>query len=430
MQRRSHDVLIIGAGMVGATAACLLARTGLSVALIEAREPPAFRADAEVGLRVSAISPGSQAILAEAGAWRLIAQNRHCPYRRMRVEDRNARAVLEFNSGEFGLERLGTIVENELLHWALWQCLQSLAGVELLCPAQIEAFDLDSDQPGVCLAGGREVRARLLVASDGADSAVRRALGIDLRYWSYGQQGIVAVVRTAIANSGLAWQRFVRGGTLAFLPLADGASSIVWSCPDVEARRLLGLDDQLFCTELEAAAGAGTDSSSRMSAVFGSVLGCGPRGSFPLFMQLTDTSAVRRAVLIGDAAHVIHPLAGQGANLGLADAAALAETLIGARRAGDEVGNEKALQQFARWRRSEAELMAQGIDGIRSLFMPDALGPIRRLGLGLVSGSWMLKDAFVRRAAGRHGNAPALARGVCLTELMLEKEEKSPSRVT
>lgn len=416
MAERIHDVVIIGAGMVGAATACLLARAGFSVAVVEAREPEAFQPDQPVGLRVSALSPGSEAVLAEAGAWRRISQQRHCAYRRMRVEDRGTRAVLEFNAGEFGLERLGTIVENDLVQWSLWQCLQTLGGVEVLCPAQVSSYDLDS--PVVQLQDGRVIRAALLVGADGANSAVRSALGIAQQIWHYGQQGIVAVVKTERANSGLAWQRFLPGGPLAFLPLADGTSSIVWSQPEPEVQRLLGLDEAAFCAELNAALVTTGVGEAESTQPFGAVLGCGPKAAFPLFMQLSDTYAGRHAVLVGDAAHVVHPLAGQGVNLGLLDAAALVETLLNARQAGEDIASDRVLQRYARWRRSEAELMARGIHGIRSLFTPDLLAPIRRLGLGLVSRSWTLKEAFIRRAAGRNRNAPALARGVSLAELM------------
>ena len=409
MPDRGFDVVVIGAGMVGAAAACLLARAGFSVAVIETAEPAAFRPDSPTGLRVSALSPGSQAVLAEAGVWRQISQQRHCTYRRMRVEDRKHEAVLEFNAGEFGLERLGTIVENDLVQWSLWQGMKNFGAIDLLCPAQVSEFDFD--RPAVRLQGGREIRANLLVGADGADSLVRSAMGIAHQYWEYGQLGIVSVVKTARANPGLAWQRFLPGGPLAFLPLADGSSSIVWSVPEAEGRRLLELADAEFCAELQAA-------MHSPELPFGEVAGCGPRAAFPLRMQLSDTYAAQHAVLIGDAAHVVHPLAGQGVNLGLSDAAALLETLLSARKAGEDMANDRVLQRYARWRRSEAELMARGVHGIRSLFMPETLAPLRRMGLGLVSRSWMLKEAFIRRAVGRNRNAPALTRGVALTELM------------
>ncbi|MGH8034373.1 MAG: FAD-dependent monooxygenase, partial [Lysobacterales bacterium] len=255
-----------------------------------------------------------------------------------------------------------------------------------------------------------QIRAKLLVGADGADSLVRRELGIGQKIWEYGQRAIVAVVETSRANPGVAWQRFFPGGPLAFLPLVGGSSSIVWSLPDVEARRVLDLTDEEFRAELAAALNE--------TAPFGQVMSCGPRAAFPLRMQLSHSYAARHAVLVGDAAHVVHPLAGQGVNLGFSDAAALLETLLKARTAGEDIAGDAVLQSYARWRRSEAELMAQGVHGIRSLFTPDFLGPLRRLGLGLVSRSWMLKESFIRRAVGRNRDAPALTRGLGLADLL------------
>ncbi len=420
--RQTFDVLIVGAGMVGATTACLLARAGFSVAVLEARQPAAFQADSAVGLRVSALSPGSERVLAEAGAWRNIRQSRHCAYRRMQIEDRNGSAALEINAAEFGLERLGTVVENELVQWSLWQCLQSLGGLGLFCPATIDSIDVSTAQPRVRLHNGQELLGRILVGADGAESAVRAASGIGQQHWDYGQQGVVAVVRTAIPNPGLAWQRFLPGGPLAFLPLADGASSIVWSQPDASAAGLLKLSAEAFSAELNAVLTRGSAQGIAHVWPLGSVVDCEPRAAFPLTMQLSDHYSAGSAVLIGDAAHTVHPLAGQGVNLGLLDAAALLETLVKARQAGEDFANAKVLEQvlsrYARWRRSETMLMAHGIHGIRSLFMPEFLTPLRHLGLGLVSRSWSLKEVFVRRAAGLNRDAPAVARGVSLAEML------------
>jgi 2-octaprenylphenol hydroxylase len=409
---RQFDALIVGAGMVGAAAACLLARAGFSVAILETREPQAFDSTAAVGLRVSAFSPGAQSILSECGAWRQIEQQRHRPYRRMRVEDRDESVVITFNAPEFGLDRLGTIIENQLVQSSLWQTLQAIGGVEIICPDQLEALEYNSDEPVARLSSGRSIQCRLLVGADGANSNVRKILGIEQDHWEYGQQGIVSVVETDKPNPGIAWQRFSEGGPLAFLPLQDGTSSIVWSRPAAEAQRLLELDDATFCAELgQAAAGE--------SGVWpGAMRICGPRAAFPLTMRLSSCYAASRAVLIGDAAHVVHPLAGQGVNLGLLDAAGLTEALLEARARKADIFGEKTLQKFARWRRSEAEVMARGIHAIRGLFMPEILTPLRRLGLGLVSRSWTAKEAFIKRAAGRNNNAPALARGVELTDML------------
>lgn len=415
---QSFDVIVVGAGMVGAAAAALLARAGFSVAVIEHREPRAFDGAREVGLRVSAFSPGAAAVLREAGAWRQVERQRHCPYRRMVVEDRDESTELVFDAPEFGLERLGTIVENDLVQWALWQSLLSAGGVEIFCPDEVAELDYVEGSPRVRMRSGEYLAARLLVGADGANSRIRHLLGIAQDHWDYGQQGIVGVVRTAAPNPGVAWQRFLDGGPLAFLPLQDGASSIVWSCPAAAAARLLQLDDEAFAAELESAAAGGPGHWP------GRVTACGPRAAFALTMRLSERYSARGAVLVGDAAHVVHPLAGQGVNIGLLDAAALVEVLLDARQGGADFSDEQVLRKFDRWRRSEAEVMARGIHGLRGLFLPEGLGPLRRFGLGLVARSWSAREAFINRATGRNANAPALARGTTLTQL-LQRERRA-----
>jgi len=409
---RIFDMVVAGAGMVGAATAALLARAGFSVAIIERREPRPFDPAAPVGLRVSAISPGCSDVLREAGAWRQIERQRHCAYRRMLVEDRDETTVLAFDAPEFGLERLGTIVENDLVQWTLWQSLLATGGVEIVCPAVVAGVEHKPGQWVIRLQEGEPLQGRLLVAADGADSPVRHRLGIRQDHWEYGQQGVVGVVHTATPNPGLAWQRFMEGGPLAFLPLQDGTSSIVWSRPAAEAERLLELEEEAFLAELQQAAGGGEGHWPDR------VTSCGPRAAFPLTMRLSERYTAPRAVLVGDAAHVVHPLAGQGVNLGLLDAAGLVEVLVEARASGHDWAEEKTLLKFGRWRRSEAEIMARGIHNLRGLFMPEELGLLRRLGMRLVSRSWTAQEAFIRRATGRHSNAPALARGTALTELL------------
>lgn len=406
------DVAIVGGGMVGATTACLLLREGFSVALIEAREAPKFDASRDVGLRVSAISPGAQSILEHTGAWRLVAQRRHCPYRRMHVDETGdgQGAALEFAAAEFGMERLGTIVENDSVAAALWQVLEArqTAGdkLEIINGARVGALETSAENARLMLDSGNSVTASLVVGADGPRSPVRRMAGIEQKTWTYNQKGIVAVVRAEQPNPGMAWQRFMEGGPLAFLPLADGSSSIVWTRPNLEAERLLTLDDGEFGDELAAASGQW----------LGAIEHCGPRAAFDLTMRLSERYAARRTALLGDAAHVVHPLAGQGVNIGFLDAAALAELLGESRRENrdwaDEARLERLLERYQRWRRSDAEVMARGIHGIRALFAPTALAPLRRLGMRLVGKSWPAREAFVRRAAGLHDDAPALAKSL------------------
>jgi 2-octaprenylphenol hydroxylase len=407
-----YDIVVVGAGMVGAAAASLLARSGFSVAVVDHHEPSPFDAAQAVGLRVSAFSPGSADILAEAGAWRQVQRQRHCHYRRMVVEDREETAVLEFDAVEFGLDQLGTIVENELIQWSLWQSLLAMGGVEIYCPDQVSGLEYRDEGLVIELESGTNICCSLLVAADGANSGIRKRLGIRQDHWEYGQQGLVTVVQTSTPNSGIAWQRFLEGGPLAFLPLEDGSSSIVWSLPEAEAVRLLELDEDAFLAELDHAVSGGENHWPDQ------LISCGPRAAFPLTMRLSERYTASRTVLIGDAAHVVHPLAGQGVNLGLLDAAGLVEVLVEARTRQLDFAGEKTLEKFGRWRRSETEVMARGMHGIKGLFIPEELGPLRRIGIGLISGSWTAKEAFIKRATGRNRNAPALARGTSLTELL------------
>jgi len=408
MTKPEYDVAIIGAGMVGATLASLLSRSGFSVALVEAVEPEVFDATAEVGLRVSAISPGSAAVLEQAGAWKLISAGRVRPYRRMQVEDGVELDPLLFDAPIFNLERLGTIVENALLQSSIWQVVCAGGLVDVHCPDYLESIEFQGGQNRVLLNSGKVINASLVVGADGAASRVRKTLGVRQEHYCYNQQAIVAVVGKHKPNPGVAWQRFMSGGPLAFLPLVDGRSSIVWTRPTEEAQRLLALEANDFAGDLETAS----------SGWLGSVESVGPRAAFPLSMRLSECYASKRTVLIGDAAHVVHPLAGQGVNLGFADAAALTESLVAVRLMGGDIGAVPVLSRFGRWRRSESEAMAFGMHGLRSLFAIESLSPLRRAGLALVKRSWMIRDMFLQRAAGVGKNAPKLARGMTLRDLM------------
>jgi len=407
MNHSSYDVAIIGAGMVGATLASLLSRSGFSVALVEAVEPLPFDAEADVGLRVSAVSPGSASILEQAGAWKWLNTQRIRPYRRMQVEDGVEMDPLIFDAPVFNMERLGTIVENALLQWSLWKVVNSGGLVDINCPDQLDGIEISQHQNRVLLKSGKVINAKLVVGADGAASRVRKAMGIRQDYYAYNQHGLVAVVGKQKVNPGVAWQRFLPGGPLAFLPLADGRSSIVWTCPSLEAERLLALDTDEFISELDMAS----------SGWLGNVESCGPRAAFPLSMRLSENYASQGVVLIGDAAHVVHPLAGQGVNLGLADAAGLVEILTRGRSKGGDKSLACVLQSYDRWRRSESEAMAFGMHALRSLFGIEAMSPLRRVGLAMVKRSWTIKDIFLQRAAGVAKNAPKLATGTKLQDL-------------
>jgi len=272
----------------------------------------------------------------------------------------------------------------------------------------LQSITATGEHNRVALQSGKTIDASLVVGADGAASGVRKVMDIRQQIYSYNQHGLVAVVAKQQPNPGVAWQRFLPGGPLAFLPLADGRSSIVWTRPSLEAQQSLALDDAAFVSELDKAS----------NGWLGDVVSCGPRAAFPLNMRLSECYATRRVLLVGDAAHVVHPLAGQGVNLGLSDVAALAEKLISVRRDGGDIGSVSVLSAYDRHRRSESETMAYGMHAIRSLFGIEVLSPVRRAGLAVVKRSRILQDQFLQRAAGLGSNAPALAKGSTLNDLM------------
>ncbi|RPE75494.1 FAD-dependent oxidoreductase [Vulcaniibacterium tengchongense] len=394
-RRGTLDVVVSGAGVVGAAAALALARDGFEVALVEPREPPPWRADAP-DLRVYAFAPDNAALLDELGVWRAVRTARAQPYRAMRVWDAAGGGALVFDADAFGRRELGWIVEHALLVDRLWAALPA-AGVRLHCPERVAGLEQDEDGVALRLDGGGTLRARLALAADGAESPLRESAGIASARHDYGQRGLVAYVHHAAPHAATCRQRFLPGGPLAFLPFAGDAaglggdghvSSIVWTLPEAEAQRLLQSEDAAFLGELERAAGG----------CLGAMRGVSARAAFPLRRQLAREAATGRVAVIGDAAHVVHPLAGQGVNLGLRDVAALRRALA---RAGDP-GASSRLARWARARRSENAVAAYAFDGLNRLFSNDAPLPtlLRGHALGLV-GKWPpLTHALWRRAAG------------------------------
>ncbi len=387
------DIAVVGGGMVGAAAALALARAGFATALLEAREPPPWQVGHEVDLRVVGLAPSSIRLLDELGVWSAIRDARSSPYRHMHVWDEGSGASIDFDASDEGRESLGSIVENNLVQWALWQALQG-AGVQRLCPASVQGFEPCRDRITLQLADGAQdsVDARLLVAADGADSPLRRLAGIDTGGRDYGQRAVVAHVRTERAHAHTAWQRFLPGGPLALLPLADGRSSIVWSLPQEQADRILALDDVAFCDAL------GVASDFRL----GRVLESTPRASFPLRLRLAERYQAERMVLLGDAAHAVHPLAGQGVNLGLRDVVELRDTLVAAREAGHDLAAAHVLRRYARRRRSADALDAWGFDALARIYdwRSAPLVAARGIGLKLVNRLAPVKRRLARHAAG------------------------------
>ncbi|WP_447732619.1 UbiH/UbiF/VisC/COQ6 family ubiquinone biosynthesis hydroxylase [Rhodanobacter soli] len=385
------DVAVVGGGMVGAAAALALARAGFSTALLEARAPAAWDADAEVDLRVVGLAPSSIALLDDLGVWTSIREARAGPYSHMHVWDAESGATIDFDAAGEGRARLGYIVENNLVQWMLWQALEA-AGVRRMCPVAVQGFEAREDRIQLELADGGTLAAGVLVAADGAASPLRQLAGIGTRGRDYAQRAVVAHVATERPHEDTAWQRFLPGGPLALLPLADGRSSVVWSLPEAEARRVLALDEQGFRDEL------GVASDFRL----GRIVATTPRAAFPLKLQLAERYQADRFVLLGDAAHTVHPLAGQGVNLGLRDVAELRDTLVDARAAGRDIGAVHVLRRYARRRRSADTLDALGFDALARIYAwrSPALVAARSVGVRLLDRLAPMKRKLSEHAAG------------------------------
>jgi 2-octaprenyl-3-methyl-6-methoxy-1,4-benzoquinol hydroxylase len=396
MSRRGRlDAVIVGGGVVGCAAALSLARQGLEVALLEAQVPPPWQADKR-DLRVYAFAPDNAALLDSVGVWPSVRDARAQPYRRMRVWDAAGGDELAFDADTLARPELGWIVEHSLLVDRLWNALPA-AGVRVHAPARAEGIEQHDVGVRVRLADGPSLDARIVLAADGADSAVRAMAGFEIDRHDYAQKGVVAYIASERPHEDTAWQRFLPTGPLAMLPCTrgdDGAhlSSIVWTLPDAEADRLLALDPGLFAIEL----------TNAFEGRLGRLALHSNRAAFPLRRQLAKDYAKGRVLLLGDAAHVVHPLAGQGVNLGLRDVAGLVELIETATAKRADWTAEHRIARWARTRRSENATNAHAFSAINTLFSNDAMtttllrGPL----LGLAGKLPPLAHALWRHAAG------------------------------
>lgn len=387
--RARLDVAVAGGGVVGAACALALARAGLDVALVEARPVPRWLAE-QPDLRVYALAPDNAALLDALGVWPQVVRARAQPYRKMRVWDAGG-DELAFDAATLARDELGWIVENGLLVDRLWAALVA-AGVQVHCPARVQGMEQDEAGVRLQLDDGTRLEARVAVAADGGASELRRLAGLDVDAHDYGQRGVVAFIETADPHQETAWQRFLPTGPLALLPFTQGRSSIVWTLPEAEAARVLALDDAAFAVAL-------TDASA---ARLGRAVPVSARAAFPLRRQLVRQQVAGRVLVLGDAAHVVHPLAGQGVNLGLRDVAALRAEVESAQARRVDWASAHRLQRWARRRRSDNTVSAYAFEGINRLYSnADPLAVLARGPLlGLAGKLPPLTRALWRHAAG------------------------------
>lgn len=402
------DVIIVGAGMVGSALALALNQSGLDCMLLDSASlnPKPFEPNSSFAPRVSALSISSQNLLQNLGAWDGIHKRRACPYQQMQVWDGSGTGNIQFSASQAQACHLGHIVENRIVQDALLEQLQD-SDISLMPHAKLNQLRRSGDGWLLELADGNQLRTRLLIAADGANSSIRRLTGCDTREWDYRHHAVVTSVRTEQAHQHCCWQVFTDEGPLALLPLqhADGDNwcSIVWSLPPERAAQVMQLEDEEFCRQLERT----------FEQRLGRILHADPRFSVPLRQRHAKRYIQHGLAFIGDAAHVIHPLAGQGVNLGFLDVASLADCLLHAQQRGENIASQQVLSRFERQRMPHNLAMMAAMQGFQDLFQADQL-PIRllrNLGLSGINRLPEAKNLFVRQALGLGMELPPLARG-------------------
>ena len=396
---QSYDVTIVGGGMVGLTLAKSLANSHLSIAIIEANETTDLSATPES--RVSAVSFASKTMLDNLGIWPLLKAQRITPYHTMQVWEKDSFGKIDFAAEQVSQKDLGYIVENKNLQQALLNGVKQQENVTFFCPDSLQNMAIGDGEAWLTLSSGKQLTSKLVVAADGANSWVRQQLNIPLTQWDYQHNAIVATVKTVEPHQACARQIFTGQGPIAFLPLYDeNTCSIVWSLPPMQADMLLALDDQAF--------------NQQLTRAFDNRLGLcevqGERKSIPLSMRYARDFAKHRVALIGDAAHTIHPLAGQGVNLGLLDAACLGQEILQNASLGNDIGLYNNLRHFERWRKTEATEMIASMELLKQLF--NGVNPVQKVlrdvALLMADNISPLKKQFIKQAMGLGGNKPHL----------------------
>ncbi|HJT43581.1 MAG TPA: UbiH/UbiF/VisC/COQ6 family ubiquinone biosynthesis hydroxylase [Rhizomicrobium sp.] len=400
------DVLISGAGMVGLPLGLALAQGGFKTVIADS-VPPAKILDPNFDGRVSALAYASVRMLTALGVWELLSPHAQ-PIREILVTDGQTGKPaspfsLHFDAQEVGADSLGHIAENRHIRAALYQAVDACPNLELLAPAAVTSLSVEAAGAVATLANGEEISAPLVIAADGRDSPLRNQMGVQIVGWSYPQTGIVATVEHERPHNGVAYEHFLPSGPFAILPMTKNRSSLVWTEDKRKAPALLALDEAGFNAEL----------AQRFGAHLGKTRAAGPRWSYPLSFHLARDFVRPRFALAGDCAHGIHPIAGQGLNLGLKDAAALAEVLLDAARLGRDIGALDTLKRYERWRRFDSFALAASTDALNRLFSNDIapLRHLRDLGLGIVDSIGPARRFFMRHAGGDIGKLPRLMKG-------------------
>jgi 2-polyprenylphenol 6-hydroxylase len=391
----SFDVLIVGAGMVGLSLAAALAPLPLSIAIIDTATQPEKSQWQGRDPRISAIVKSSEIFLKQTHAWDFIAQERHCAFYGMDVWEQDGTANIQFDAADVGEQNLGYLIENRVMQWALEQSIRQYKNVSWFCPETISQFQKQKDWH-IHFSSGKTVSAKLLIGADGANSFVREKLGMEVVIKDLGHHAIVCNVQTEKPHQGIARQIFLNSGPLAFLPLVPDDDkhycSIVWSLTPEKAKAMMALDEAQFNQRL----------TEQFEYRLGEVLHSDKRFSFPLFQRHAKSYIDDSVALIGDAAHTIHPLAGQGVNLGYADAQALAEEIERAIERKIAINSREVLRRYERKRRGQNTLMMQSMGVFQNLYgtnIPD-LRLLRNWGLSLTNKSTLLKNQFLKQAMG------------------------------
>lgn len=396
--QRKYDIIIVGGGMVGSALACALGSNNgsnnrLNIALIEGREPVFQWPDDSYDLRVSAISRASQRFFETLGVWDSMHNMRTTAYTDMHVWDAGGNGSIHFDSAEIGEANLGHIIENRIINKALFEHTQDFDNIDTYCPNTPSSLQLDHHCAKLELDDGSLLEGDLLIGADGGRSWVRQQANITVATSEYQQTAVVANITTEQPHQHTAWQRFLPTGPLAFLPLSENKiSSIVWSTTAEEAERLCELDERTFNSELETA----------FQSTLGKILHSGTRARFPIKGQHAKNYVKPHLALIGDAAHTIHPLAGQGVNLGFADAQCLAEIVLTAHAEKKPIGSMKTLRRYERSRRGDNLLMLEAMGAFKNLFSNTTPGlrELRNVGLKLTDRATPIKHFFMMKALG------------------------------